>query len=36
MIVGNDEKVGIKDVGGLTFAAPGRDTVSIVDIGSNP
>jgi YVTN family beta-propeller protein len=36
MIVGNDEKVGIKDGGGFAFVAPGRDSVTIVDIGANP
>jgi DNA-binding beta-propeller fold protein YncE len=35
MIVGNDEKVVFTD-SGMTRAAPGRDTVSIVDIGTNP
>ena len=36
MIVGQDEKYVIKETGGRVFAAPGRDTVSIVDIGTNP
>ncbi len=36
MIVGNDEKVGVNDAGGFAFSAPGRDTVSIVDIGTDP
>ena len=36
MIVGQDEKYVIKETGGSVFAAPGRDTVSIVDIGTNP
>lgn len=35
MIVGNDEKVTFDDAGILRFSAPGKDTVSIVDI-SNP
>jgi len=35
MIVGNDEKT-IIDNGGFVFAAPGKDTVSIVDIGTDP
>jgi len=35
MIVGNDEKVTV-DNGGFVFGAPGRDTVSIVDIGTDP
>ncbi len=36
MIVGQDEKYVIKETGGRVFAAPGRDIVSIVDIGTNP
>src|SRR5919109_4512357 len=32
MIVGNDEKVTFDDKGTPTFSAPGKDTVSIVDI----
>ena len=32
MIVGNDEKIGWDDTGKVTFKAPGKDTVSIVDI----
>lgn len=36
MVVGNDEKVGFDGVGGFTFGAPGKDTVSIVDIGTDP
>ncbi len=36
MIVGQDEKYVIKETGGRVFAAPGRDTVSIVDIGTDP
>jgi DNA-binding beta-propeller fold protein YncE len=36
MIVGNDEKQGWNDAGGVVLSAPGRDTVSIVDIGSDP
>ncbi len=35
MIVGNDEKVVFKPTG-VTHTAPGRDTVSIIDIGTNP
>jgi DNA-binding beta-propeller fold protein YncE len=35
MIVGNDEKVVFKQTG-ATVTAPGRDTVSIIDIGTNP
>jgi DNA-binding beta-propeller fold protein YncE len=36
MVVGNDEKVGIDGAGGFAFSAPGNDSVSIVDIGSDP
>jgi DNA-binding beta-propeller fold protein YncE len=36
MVVGNDEKVRFNDAGGFDFSAPGRDTVSIVDIGTDP
>ena len=36
MIVGNDEKVGFSDAGGFVFSAPGKDSVSIVDIGTDP
>jgi DNA-binding beta-propeller fold protein YncE len=36
MVVGNDEKVAFNDAGGFTFSAPGKDTVSIVDIGTDP
>ena len=32
MIVGNDEKVGWDEAGKTVFGAPGKDTVSIVDI----
>ncbi len=35
MIVGNDEKVGVSD-GAFVFSGPGRDTVSIIDIGTDP
>ena len=35
MIVGNDEKVGVVN-GGFVFSAPGKDTVSIIDIGTDP
>jgi DNA-binding beta-propeller fold protein YncE len=34
MIVGNDEKVTFDDKGTPTFSAPGKDTVSIVDISN--
>ncbi len=36
MIVGNDEKILWDDAGKPVFMAPGKDTVSIVDIGTNP
>src|SRR5215510_14065965 len=36
MIIGNDEKVGWDDAGKPVFSPPGKDTVSIVDIGSDP
>ncbi len=36
MIVGNDQKVTWDDAGKAVFSAPGKDTVSIVDIGTNP
>ncbi|HEY3635649.1 MAG TPA: hypothetical protein VGK95_11400 [Caldimonas sp.] len=36
MIVGNDEKVSWNDTGALVLAPQGRDTVSVVDIGSDP
>ena len=36
MVVGNDEKVSFSDAGTLVFSAPGKDTVSIVDIGTDP
>jgi len=36
MIIGNDEKVVFDDAGKLVFGAPGKDTISVVDIGSNP
>ena len=36
MVVGNDEKVGVSDAGTFVFSAPGRDTVSIIDIGTDP
>jgi DNA-binding beta-propeller fold protein YncE len=36
MIVGNDEKVGLSDAGTFVFSGPGKDTVSIVDIGTDP
>ena len=36
MVVGNDEKVGISDTGAYIFSGPGKDTVSIIDIGTDP
>jgi DNA-binding beta-propeller fold protein YncE len=36
MIVGNDQKVTWDDAGQQVFAAPGEDTISIVDIGTDP
>ena len=36
MVVGNDEKVRFNDAGTFDFSAPGKDTVSIVDIGTDP
>lgn len=34
MIIGNDEKVTFDDAGVLRFSAPGKDTISIVDISN--
>jgi len=36
MIVGNDEKVGWDDAGKPVFSPPGKDSISIIDIGSDP
>ena len=36
MIVGNDQKVSWNDAGKPVFDAPGQDTISIVDIGTDP
>jgi DNA-binding beta-propeller fold protein YncE len=36
MVVGNDEKVGLSDAGAFVFSGPGKDTVSIIDIGTDP
>ena len=36
MVVGNDQKVTWDASGKVVFSAPGRDTVSIVDIGTDP
>ena len=36
MVVGNDQKVSWDESGKVVFSAPGKDTVSIVDIGTDP
>ena len=36
MIVGNDEKQSWNDAGKPVLGAPGQDTVSIIDIGTDP
>ena len=36
MIVGNDEKVSWDEAGKLVLLPPGKDTVSVVDIGTDP
>src|ERR671918_377050 len=36
MIVGNDQKVTWDDAGKQVFSAPGEDSISIVDIGTDP
>jgi DNA-binding beta-propeller fold protein YncE len=36
MVVGNDQKVTWDESGKVVFSAPGKDTVSIVDIGTDP
>ena len=36
IVVGNDEKVNFSDAGAFVFLAPGKDTVSIIDIGTDP
>jgi len=36
MIVGNDEKQGWDEAGRAVLGAPGKDTVSIIDIGTDP
>ena len=36
MVVGNDEKVAISDAGTYVFSGAGKDTVSIIDIGTDP
>jgi hypothetical protein len=36
MVVGNDEKQSWNDAGAVVIGAPGRDTVAVIDIGSDP
>ena len=36
MVVGNDEKVSVSDAGEFVFSGPGKDSVSIIDIGTDP
>src|SRR5262249_46492643 len=36
LMIGNDEKVGWNDASKAVFSPPGKDTVSIIDIGSDP
>ena len=36
MIIGNDEKIAWDEAGKVVLLAPGKDTVSIVDIGTHP
>ena len=36
MVVGNDEKVSVSDAGVFVLGAPGKDTISIIDIGTDP
>src|SRR5438132_859351 len=36
IVVGNDEKVAFSDAGTFIYSAPGKDTVSIIDIGTDP
>jgi DNA-binding beta-propeller fold protein YncE len=36
MIVGNDEKVSFDAAGKTVFLPPGKDTVSVIDIGTDP
>ena len=36
IVVGNDEKVGFSDAGTFVFSGPGKDTVSVIDIGTDP
>ncbi len=36
MLVANDEKKSLNDAGAVLLAAPGRDTVQVIDIGTDP
>src|SRR4030095_16685757 len=36
MVGGNEEKVSINDAGVFVYGAPGKDTISIIDIGTDP
>jgi len=36
MLVGNDEKQSWTDAGAVVLAAPGRDSVQVIDIGTDP
>jgi DNA-binding beta-propeller fold protein YncE len=36
IVVGNDEKVSISDAGAYVFGPAGKDSVSIIDIGTDP
>ena len=36
IVVGNDEKVAFSAAGTFVYSAPGKDTVSIIDIGTDP
>ena len=36
MIVGNDEKIGWNDAGAVVMSAAGRDSVAVIDIGTDP
>ncbi|MGZ8260075.1 MAG: YncE family protein [Caldimonas sp.] len=36
MVVGNDEKINWNDAGALVMSAAGRDSVAVIDIGTDP
>jgi len=36
MIVGNDEKVNWNDAGAVVLAKDGRDSIAVIDIGTDP